>query len=83
MSFKFVEVTWKDVCFSDAWEDLDDLVSPAVCVTRGWLVAEERDHIVLAMTIGEEDDDEVGGTWAIPKGMIMKKRVMRMRYGKP
>ena len=82
MSFKFVEVTWKDASFSDGWEKLDDLCFPALCISRGWLVAEERDHIVLAMTIGEDDDDEVGGTWAIPKGMIVKKRVMRVRYGK-
>ncbi len=78
--FRFVEVVWVDACMSDAWESVADLVKPKLSLTRGWLVGEEKDHIVLAMSVGlaEDETDHVGGTWAILRADIKKMRRLKV-----
>ncbi len=72
---KFVEVEWLDACMGSGWEGPRELIAPHRCRTRGWLVKEEKDYIVLAHSIGVEDGDEdVGGTIAIRRVDIKRTR---------
>ncbi len=76
---KFVEVVWIDACMSSGWEGLEELVAPRLAKTRGWLVGEEKDHIVIAHTVGVEDEDkDVGGTIAILRANIKKMRKVKV-----
>lgn len=78
----FIEVEWLDAKQSSVWEDEADLVAPGVNYTRGWLVKETDDYLVLAMTVGAEGDDDVLGTCAILKGTIAKRRRCKISYGR-
>ena len=81
MTFPFIEVKWLDAKFSGEWEAPDGLVEPGVCYTRGWLVEETDEHLVLASTVGEGADEDVIGTCAIPKVMVLKRRRLKVSYG--
>lgn len=79
MKYKYVEVEWNDAQAESGWaDDPDDLVRCVRCVTRGWLVKETQEEVVLAMALGIEDFPTVGGTWAIPRSMIHEVRSLRV-----
>ena len=82
MSFQFVEVEWVDAKFSGEWEAPDGLVEPGLCRTRGWLVKETDDYIVLASTVGEEGDEDVIGTCVLPRVMVKRIRRLKVSYGR-
>ena len=66
---KGVIVEWVDARSTDAWEDADDpIVEPLRCRTRGMLIAETDNKIVVAQTVGH--DGSRCGTIAIPKVCI-------------
>lgn len=66
---KFVEVMWIDAVPGDNWVTIDDLPEPRIMRTRGWLIAEHNDYIVLAGTL-DADNGFYGETLALPRGMI-------------
>ncbi len=77
--FKYVEVLWLDAVMSGGWENLARLVTPEPVISRGWLVADEKEHIVLASSIGAmPGDEDVGGTIAIRKADILKQRRLKV-----
>ncbi len=75
---KFVEVEWLDAISVAEWRTLSNLPKPAKCVTRGWVVKEMDDYVVLAGTMLYKEDgsiDEVSELLVIPKrGMVKKMR---------
>ncbi len=81
MKCKFVEVQWNDAYSVATWRDLDNLPAVALCVTRGWLVDEDKRQVVLAATFIEEGR-EVGEIIAIPRGMVKRMRKLKVSYGR-
>lgn len=75
----FVEIRWLDCCGGKTWASEDELPKPVKVTTRGWLVKETDEYVVVAGT-WHPDNDEVGkftfgDTSAIPKnGMVITKR---------
>ncbi len=65
----YVEVMWIDAVPGDNWLSLDDLPEPRMMRTRGWLIKEHNDHVVLAGTL-DADNGLYGETLALPRGMI-------------
>lgn len=74
--YKRVDVTWLDAVSGDGWVNVDDLSAPAVCHTRGFLIRDLPEYIVVAGTIDKENPELVGDVLTIPKVMItqMKQR---------
>lgn len=66
--YEFVEVIWEDAVNVAGWSAMSQ---PAICITRGWLLKDENDHLVVAMTL-QDDGSDFGGTWTIPWSMIKK-----------
>ncbi len=79
---KFVEVSWLDAHSVATWVDVDEpLPGPGVCVTRGWLVKETKEYLVLAGTLSLNPSGTVyafGEVITIPKGGFVTK-VKRMK----
>jgi len=65
---KFVEVEWLDAKSESSWVTPDKFPGPVAVRTRGWLVRECLDHIVVAGTVHAEG--EYGEIIAIPMGMV-------------
>ena len=72
---KFLEVEWMDIVVGSEWDKRNELPKPHKCTSRGWLVLEEVDFIVLSATLGKHQDpkeeDEYNQTVAIPRGCII------------
>lgn len=75
MKAKVVEVKWED-----AWIDTEDVLitdakklKPVVRSTVGWLVADNKNEIVLATDIyhTKKEKEYVNAVMVIPKGMII------------
>lgn len=76
MKFPLVEIRWDDAETSGGWEQASDLKPVhAEAITVGFVVAETKDHVVIASTIGE--DGSTNGRIQIPVKMILKRRMMR------
>ncbi|MEM8575510.1 MAG: hypothetical protein AAGF48_12845 [Pseudomonadota bacterium] len=77
----FVEVHWDDAHNHATWETKDTVPKVAKCVTRGWVVKEDKEGITLAHTFsasaGEHDEDQFGGCETIPLGCITKRKRLR------
>lgn len=76
---KLVEVEWLDTYSADPWQDketaLEMFPEGALCSTIGYYLRETKAYLYLAATLGM--NDTIAGMWAIPKGMIKKRRVIR------
>lgn len=69
--WKYVEVDWADAVSSLKWADNGKFPSPQTFTTRGWLVFETLDHIVLAGTVGWDIDLWIyGEVISLPRGCI-------------
>lgn len=78
--WKFVEIHWHDAAEADdAWVREEELPGPAHVVTRGWLLKEEDDHLVIGASIISDRDEKwtFGDVCVIPKGMIKKRRTIK------
>ncbi len=75
--FRFVEVQWKDAHSVADWRSLAELPAPAECVTRGWLVKETDEYVVIAGTLlwkeGGGSVELAGEMICIPKGGFTQK----------
>lgn len=75
---RLVFVVWKDATTELSWsnkEKIEKLIPPT-CYTVGWLVNDTDYHITVAQTVGDkvvadDDEDQPGNIWTIPKGMIV------------
>ena len=66
---KIVRVTWHDALAVACWTKAAHPMEPQVCVTVGFLVAEDDHHVLIAATIS---DDEYTAGMQIPRGMIQQ-----------
>lgn len=64
---KIVRVTWHDALAVAMWCKHSEPMSPQVCVTVGFLVAEDAAHVMIAATVSE--DEYIAGQ-QIPRAMI-------------
>lgn len=75
----YMEVTWLDASSEDGWISQETDLSPPRMVTRGWLYKETDTYIVLVNSQNTNSDQEiVGGSNSIPKGMIVSSRKLRV-----
>jgi|GEM_PF-6963134 len=74
---KFITVYWHDHASDSAWQSLDDIkkwvaeTKKKPCVTRGEVVYEDKDVIVL--TDGNDGGENYSNTSLIFKKLIVKK----------
>ena len=80
--WKFVEVVWEDAVSLVQWGSEENLPRIQTCTTRGWLVREELDYIVLCATVGEnpEEENSLSEIIAIPMGCIQAFNELRIEY---
>jgi hypothetical protein len=64
---KIVRVTWHDALAVAMWYKHSEPMAAQVCVTVGFLVAEDDQHVMVAATVS---DDEFIAAMQIPRGMI-------------
>lgn len=75
---KFVEVEWSDAHSTAEWTDRKSLPPVTKCVSRGWLLRDDKEAVTLAATLQIENGDDVGEIVSIPRGMVQKMRALRM-----
>ncbi|WP_045368358.1 hypothetical protein [Methyloceanibacter caenitepidi] len=76
----FVEVRWLDIKGSAEWHAVSELPTPARCVTRGWVIREDKRDLTLAASLIEPEpgeDESVGDVTVIPKGCITSRKKLR------
>lgn len=78
---KLMEVEWRDAASSSGpWMNKEEADSWSaddfLCHTVGYFYAEDKRYLTLAMT-ASPDKGRVACLWAIPKGCIVSKRVIR------
>lgn len=78
---RFVEVEWYDASSSAVWCGPEDLPSITSCITRGWLVDESDQAVVIAGTLQLKGPD-VGEVITIPRGMVKRIRRCKISYGR-
>jgi hypothetical protein len=79
--YKFVEIIWDDAASNaETWVSTKDITGPEQVITRGWLVREESKFVAVASSVSNEDleEDHVGNTITIPRGMITSMRELRL-----
>jgi hypothetical protein len=64
---KIVRVTWWDALAVACWQKTSEPMAAQVCITVGFLVAEDADHVMIAATVS---DDECVAAMQIPRSMI-------------
>lgn len=80
IKFKSVEVIWNDASSnSETWVSVADISAPEQVNTCGWLVRDTPDYITVASSVSADgrDDDIVGNTMTIPRGMIVTIKELR------
>jgi len=72
--YRFLEVVWLDPCSGSEWCTKDELPKPVTVTTRGWLVYECPEYIVLARTYQHHADGHVvvGECIAVTNGCIQQ-----------
>ena len=70
-------VEWIDAVAHVGWEQKCAGIRPALIITVGKLVHEDKDCIVLAGTFSP-NDDETNGRMAIPKGWIKNRKTIKL-----
>lgn len=84
--YKFVEVIWEDAASnSETWVKPDGVTAPEEVISRGWLIRDEPKWVGLASSVANEDleEDHVGNTMTIPRGMIVSMRELKVLTAKP
>lgn len=84
--YPFVEVIWDDAASNNsAWIEVSEVCGPEQVMTRGFLVKETESYVVVAGSVANEelDNEAVGNTMTIPKGMIVSRRELRLSTAKP
>lgn len=84
--YPFVEIVWDDAASnSETWVTADAITAPEQVITRGWLVKETEGYVALAGSVANEelDEDHVGNTMTIPKGMVVSRRELRLSTARP
>ncbi len=77
--YKFVEVEWLDANSGGGWEQMHELPEVAMVHTRGWLVKQDLEGIVVSGTWSPKDPEkgdkeQFNQSIAIPMGMVVNLR---------
>ena len=75
--FKFYVVYWKDIESDPSWRELKDIQAsqPAICISTGWLVKQNKDVHVLMSDFNfnkEQKLGEGGSSTVIPTSCVLK-----------
>lgn len=72
-TWPFVEVEWEDATSVSKWTSLDiEKLRPPTVYTRGWLVHDGLDYVVIAATYVVDDNEYTFGELiSIPRGCIV------------
>lgn len=69
-----VEVEWDDSCsYANQWMQPNDNLEASLCKSVGYLVAKNKNRIVLAQS-QHDDSDEVHNQFVIPRGCVKSIR---------
>jgi len=75
------EVTWWDSCSAAGWQSKEEVgdfnAKPMECRTVGVLVAEDKNHITMALSVCPESRKEFADVIQIPKVAIQSRRKIR------
>ena len=80
-----VEVEWTDTAGKHRWQKPDEIATPCEITTLGYLVHEEKGHIVVTEALDLHDKAEetnYGCTTAIPRSAIRKVTKLGPKRGK-
>lgn len=73
---KLVIVAWLDATARNAWTAADDeSLTPAPCVSAGFLVRQDKQGVTVAAT-KDIEGEEYNALQTIPHGMIVKLEVV-------
>jgi hypothetical protein len=75
--FDFYVAYWKDIESDPSWRTLKDIQAskPAICVSTGWLVKQDKSTHVLMSDFNFDKNGEMGdggSSTVIPSGNILK-----------
>ena len=76
-TYDFYLVYWEDIQSDAGWKSLKEIqkMKPAICVSTGWLVKEDRQVHILMSDYNYDDNNELadgGNTTVIPTKNIIK-----------
>lgn len=78
---KIEAVEWLDAVSTQGWQDDTDEPEPChPCLTVGFVVAEQKQFIVVAATWG---GDQNNNRITIPKGWVQSRRVLNVKGAGP
>ena len=80
--YDFYMVYWEDIQSDSGWRTLKEIQKskPAICVSTGWLVKENKDlHILMSDYIYDDNGDmaDGGNTTVIPTKNVIEKFLIK------
>ena len=80
--FDFYMVYWEDIQSDSGWRNLKEIQKskPAICVSTGWLVKENKDVHILMSDYNYDDNNEMsdgGNTTVIPTKNVIEKFLIK------
>ena len=80
--FDFYMVYWEDIQSDSGWRTLEEIQKskPAICVSTGWLVKENKDVHILMSDYNYDDNNEMsdgGNTTVIPTKNVIEKFLIK------
>lgn len=73
--YPLVEIQWDDACSDAGWQEFKKIkFEQQVVTTVGFLIAENKSHIIIGHTYS---DDDYVGWFQIPKGMIISRKTLK------
>ena len=75
-------VYWEDIQSDSGWRNLKEIQKskPAICVSTGWLVKENKDVHILMSDYNYDDNNEMsdgGNTTVIPTKNVIEKFLIK------
>ena len=79
---EFYMVYWEDIQSDSGWRTLKEIQKskPAICVSTGWLVKENKDVHILMSDYNYDDNNEMsdgGNTTVIPTKNVIEKFLIK------
>ena len=80
--YDFYMVYWEDIQSDSGWRTLKEIQKskPAICVSTGWLVKENKDVHILMSDYNYDDNNEMsdgGNTTVIPTKNVIEKFLIK------
>ncbi len=80
--FDFYMVYWEDIQSDSGWRTLKEIQKskPAICVSTGWLVKENKDVHILMSDYNYDDNGDMsdgGNTTVIPTKNVIEKFLIK------